>query len=203
MFNAVGLQTEPSVLVTGLTRLTASIFLTDHLALSHTTWVILTRLDRKWCSSSSFLLLIAIIISSLLYIVAAKQTNKQQQKTELSILLRGKAGIQVILSEFSLVQLSFQQCFFLFLNTVENVDKCLSLCFVVYNLVHLLSPHEYFTQYKSSSYTPPFFPAMKVLDPRALIGPCQSCEEGGDLWLVGGWWHRDELCLAGIQQLLR
>ena len=37
MFNAVGLQTEPSVLVTGLTRLTASIFLTDHLALSHTT----------------------------------------------------------------------------------------------------------------------------------------------------------------------
>ena len=78
--------------------------------------------------------------------------------------------------------IKFPTMFFVqFLKTGKNVDKCLSLHFLVYNLVHLLSPHEYFTPYKSSSYTPPFFPAMKMLAPRALIGPSQSCEEGGEL----------------------
>ena len=78
--------------------------------------------------------------------------------------------------------IKFPTMFFVkFLKTEQNVDKCLSLYFLVYNLVHLLSPHEYFTPYKSSSYTPPFFPAMKMLAPLAGVGPAQSCEEGGEL----------------------
>ena len=50
-----------------------------------------------------------------------------------------------------------------------------------------MSAPEYFTLYKSSSYTPPFFAAMNILPPLSWLvqTPHVTRLEGGD-WLVVG-----------------
>ena len=115
--------------------------------------------------------------------------NFTNKTIETSILLGGKARDPGIFYRLVFGSIKcFQQCFLLnFFKTGKNVDKCLSLHFLVYNLVHLLSPHEYFTPYKSSSYTPPFFPAMRCwLLWLWLVRPSHVRRVGSCDWLVVG-----------------